>query len=187
MKKLIVICLACAAELFTAAASAEPGELWKVTSKTEMPNMPMAIPATTMQVCLPRGGASDPRKSAPNKECKITDIKKRGSKTSWKMRCDQDGEVMTGSGEVTVAKTSYKGVMHLKGKSHGQNIDMTTHYSGKKLGKSCDASQPARQMTEAPKPAEKKPGSSSSSSTQSMDSGEALQKGADKLKGLLGF
>ena len=74
MKKSIAVCLVCAAGLYTAAACAEPGEMWEVTSKTEMPNMPMAIPGVTMQVCLPKDGARDPRKSMPKKDCKLTDI-----------------------------------------------------------------------------------------------------------------
>lgn len=180
MKKLIVASLACAAGLYAAAACAEPGELWAVTSKTEMPNMPMAIPSVTMQICLPKNGARDPRKSMPNKDCKMTDFKRSGNKTTWKMHCNQEGTVMDGHGEFTYSGSGYKGVTYMKGNSHGQNIDMTTHYTGKKLGKSCDASKPTGGMAETAKPAAKSSGNSSSS-------GNALEQGAQKLKGLFGL
>ena len=95
---------------------------------------------------------------------------------------------MDGHGEVTVTKNSYQGTMHMTGTSHGQDIDMTTHYSGKKLGKSCDASKPTGQMTETAKPAAAESKSSSAApDSKSRDSGDALKEGAEKLKGLFGF
>lgn len=152
MKKLLPACLALAAATFTAAAFASPGELWEITTKTEMPGMPFAMPGSTQQVCMPKGGASDPRHSVQqDKECKMTDIKTSGNKTTWKMRCDHKGEIMNGTGEITSTASSYQGVSHLSGKSGGENIDMTMRYSGKKLGQSCDASQPSKQVAEAQK------------------------------------
>jgi hypothetical protein len=124
---------------WSGAAVAESGEFWEITQKMEMPGMPMAMPETTVKVCLPKGGESDPRQSMrdPQGECEMTDIVSQGDKTTWKMRCNQNGEVMTGSGEVTSSPSSYQGVMHLAGNSGGMAINMTQHYRGKKIGGSC--------------------------------------------------
>lgn len=187
MNKLLAACLAC---LLPATAFAASGELWEVTSKTEMPGMSFAMPETTMQVCMGKGDASDPRKSTPpDKDCKITDIKKSGSKTTWKMRCDRNGEVMTGTGEITTTRNGYHGVSHVKGKSGGHNIDMTSRFSGKKLGKSCDTSKQPWPTSGSAQPAPQRPPAKSSSSEQneSRDSEDALKDGAKKLKGLFGF
>jgi len=124
---------------WTSVAGAEQGELWEVTQKMEMPGMPMAMPASTVKVCLPKGGESDPRQSMrdPQSKCEITDLVAKGDKTTWKVRCDQNGEIMTGSGEVTSSPSAYQGVMHLVGNSGGMAINMTQHYQGKKIGGSC--------------------------------------------------
>lgn len=120
-------------------ALAEPGEYWEITQKMEMPGMPMAMPESTTKVCLPKGGESDPRQSMrdPQSQCEMTDLVAQGNKTTWKMRCNNDGEIMTGSGEVTSSPNAYQGVMHLAGKSGGMAINMTQHYRGKKIGGTC--------------------------------------------------
>jgi Protein of unknown function (DUF3617) len=188
MKKLFVTCLACAAGLFAAIAFAEPGEMWEMTSKTEIPNMPMASPTVTRQACLPKKFSHDPRKYVPNNDCKLTDVKYSGNRSSWKVRCNQNGEIMYGSGEITFAgSSSYKGMMHLTSQSHGQTIDMTAHYSGRKLGKSCDASEPAADMTGTSSPAAPESDGSASSGSQSQNSGNTLENGVKKLKGMFGF
>lgn len=195
MKRTLTACLAL---LFPLTASAANGELWEITTKTEMPGVPFAMPANTMQVCMDKGDVSDPRKSTqPDKDCKITDIKKSGNKTTWKMRCDRNGEVMTGTGEITVTSGGYQGVSHVQGKSSGQDIDMTSRFSGKNLGKSCDTSKVNPQVEQAQKQAEqqRKAASSNTSKTkkqpsekeQSNESSDSLGDSAKKLKGLFGF
>ena len=189
MKKLYVACLACAASLFTAAASAEPGELWEITSQSEIPGMPMDMPTTITQACLAKGAAKDPRQSTPNKECKITHVKTKGNKTTWRVRCTHNKEVMRGYGKITYADDSYQGEVHFKGRSGGHPINMITHYSGKKVEGKCDTTQAPKQITadqtqEAQKAAKEK---AAKSGAPPADSGEALQKGAEKLKGLFGL
>lgn len=125
--------------LLSAAAYAAPGEYWEVTSKTEIPGMPFAMPATTVKVCVPKGGANDPRKTSSDKECQISDVKSVGNKTSWKVRCDRKGEVMTGIGEQTTADGSYQGKVQFSGKSGGQDVNMSSVFSGKRVGGSCES------------------------------------------------
>ena len=127
--------------LLSAAAHAAPGEYWEITNTMEMPGMPFAMPATTTKVCIPKGSESNPEKTSGDKSCKMTDIKTVGNKTTWKARCDRDGEVMTGTGEQTTSANGYKGKMQFSGKSGGQDMNMTMVFSGKRLGGSCDSEE----------------------------------------------
>jgi len=127
--------------LLSAAAHAAPGEYWEVTNTMEMPGMPFAMPATTTKVCISKGSENNPEKTSGDKSCKMTDIKTVGNKTTWKARCDRDGEVMTGTGEQTTSPNGYKGKMQFSGKSRGQDMNMTMAFSGKRIGRSCDSEE----------------------------------------------
>ncbi|MDZ4200985.1 MAG: DUF3617 family protein [Gallionella sp.] len=124
-------------------AHGAPGEWWEITSKMEMEGMPFAMPSTTARVCIGKGAASDPRQSMPDKECKVSDIKTSGNKTSWKVRCVRDGEVMNGTGDITSTPDSYNGKLMLSGSAGGQAMNMITRYQGKRIGPACD-SAPAK-------------------------------------------
>lgn len=141
MKKILFASLACAASVFSASAFSAQGEYWEVSVKMEMPGMPFAMPATTSKVCIPKGGEKDPQRAAASKECVMTDIKTSGNKSSWKFKCNQDGEIMTGSGELSGNAHEYRGVMHMSGKSGGEDMKMTQTYHGKHIGGSCDADE----------------------------------------------
>lgn len=157
MNKISTIGLALLLGAYTSTATAAPGEWWEITSKTEMPGMPFKMPETTVRVCVANDAASDPRQTMQDKDCKMTDIKTSGNKTTWKMRCVRDGEVMNGDGEFVGNADSYKGVTRLKGTSDGQAIDMTSSYRGKRVGPKCDSVKDnnpggARPQPEAGKP-----------------------------------
>lgn len=139
MNKYLTSMLAILTGLLGTTAHAESGEYWKVTSRTEMPGMPFAMPATTMKICVPKGKANDPRKTSGDKDCKMSAIRTVGNKTTWKVRCDRNGEVMNGSGEQTTSATSYQGKMRFSGMSGGQKMDMSTVYSGKRIGGKCES------------------------------------------------
>jgi hypothetical protein len=132
--------------LFSAAACAGPGEYWEVTNKMEMPGMPFAMPATTTKVCISKGSENNPEKTAGDKNCKMTDVKTVGNKTTWKARCDHDGEVMTGTGEQTTTAGGYDGKIQFAGKSRGQDMNMTMAFSGKRVGGSCDSEEQVKKM-----------------------------------------
>lgn len=146
MKKLLYACMAFLSGTISADAYSAPGEYWEVTTKMEMPGMPFAMPATTTKVCIPKGGEKDPRHSAKDKDCEMTDIKFTGNKTSWKVRCNHNGEIMNGSGENTSNADGYEGKMHLAGKSGGQDINMTQTYHGKRIGGNCDSEELSKKM-----------------------------------------
>lgn len=176
MNKTSTICLALLLGSFASAASATPGEWWEITSKTEMPGMPFKMPETTVRVCVDSKAATDPRQTMHDKDCKITDAKTSGKKTTWKMRCVRNGEVLNGDGEFVGNADGYKGVTRLKGTSGGQPIDMTSSYRGKRVGPKCDSAKDNR------------PGGAAGKSPSEADepSGSA-NDGMNKLKGMFGL
>lgn len=141
MNKFLSATLATITVLFSASAMSAPGEYWEVTNKMEMEGMPFAMPGTTQKVCVPKGGENDPSKTTGDKDCKMTDIKTSGNKTTWKARCDHDGEVMMGVGEQTTSAKGYEGKIQFSGKSQGENVNMKMAYSGKRIGGSCDSEE----------------------------------------------
>lgn len=110
----------------------------------DMAGMPFAMPATTQKVCVAKGSEKDPRHSSKDKECEMSDVKISGNKTSWTVKCNRKGEVWTGNGEQTSTGDSYQGTMHLTGKSGKRDMNMTTSYSGKRLGGSCDSEEQSK-------------------------------------------
>lgn len=124
-------------------AQAAAGETWEVTSKSEMTGMPYAMPETTMTVCQPKSGKPDPQQMMEQDgNCKVSDVKHSGNKTTWKVRCDGDGQKMSGSGEITHSKSSYQGTMHMSGTADGEKVNMNASYRGKRIGTACDTSAP---------------------------------------------
>lgn len=106
-------------------------ELWKITTMTEMPGMPM--PAVTQTVCFPKGAGYKPGNIPHQKRCEVTDLKVSGNKTSWKVNCP-GRDPMKGSGEVTRTANNMKGTVQL---SSGE-IQMTQAISGKRVA-TCQA------------------------------------------------
>lgn len=145
MKITFIACFTFAASLFSAAAFSETGEYWEITSKMEMPGMPMAMPAQTMKVCIPPGGEKDPKRMQDkNRDCEMTDVKTSGNSSSWKGKCSGNGTTMNMSGEATYERDSYRGTMVMTGKSQGHDMNMKTMFSGKKVGGSCDTGAQAK-------------------------------------------
>ncbi len=141
MNKHLIAGLAVATGFIFSSAYAANGEQWEVTTKTEMPGMPAGMGDSTMTLCLAKGAEKDPRQMMQqDDDCKVTNLKTSGNKTTWKMRCDKNGDVMTGSGEVTHKSNSYRGVTKMSGKSDGEVINMTARFSGKRIGTACDSS-----------------------------------------------
>jgi len=131
MKTLIfgITLLAAASPVSVWAAGSD--ELWEMTTKTDMPGMPM--PAVTGTVCLAKGAGYKPGKVPHQRHCEVTDLKVSGNKTSWKVHCS-GRDPLTGSGEVTRTANTMKGTLNLSSKE----IQMTQDISGKLVG-TCQA------------------------------------------------
>ncbi|MEO8305814.1 MAG: DUF3617 family protein [Betaproteobacteria bacterium] len=114
-------------------------DLWEVTTKMEMPGMPMAMPPQTNRYCIAKGGKDEDY--VPKREnCKVLESKRTGSKVTYKMVCTGK-DAMTVAGETTFGANAYDGKMMMSGKADGQSFEMSQTYSGKRVG---DCTAPAK-------------------------------------------
>jgi hypothetical protein len=144
-KRLLPVLLLSAACCIATSALAEgPDELWEVTMKGEMGGMSM--PANTTKVCKLKGDR-DPSKMGEkdkNSDCKMTDVKQSGNRSTWKVVCTKP-EPMTGTGDVTYGTDKYDGTIKMVGKMEGQDFAMTQVIAAKKVG-SCKYEDPSKKM-----------------------------------------
>jgi hypothetical protein len=145
----ITLALAAALALVPGSAFAEEGELWEVSTKMEMPDMPEGMRGMgpmggrTMKMC--RG--NDPKDAFKDdkemKDCEMKDLKQTETTVSMSMVCKKG---RTAKMEIVYnkARTKYKGTMRVQEKG---GDEMTMKMTGKKLGP-CDAGK-ARAETEA--------------------------------------
>jgi len=107
--------------------------MWEITSKMEMPGMPMEMPPTTVKHCYTKEEVKD-QKNVINKDkdCTVTDFKKSGNKVSWKMRCTGKN-AGTFSGETVFSGDSYESVMNMQSDA-GKGKSMTMKVIGKRVG-----------------------------------------------------
>jgi hypothetical protein len=123
------------------AAQGGPDELWDMTTRMEMAGMPGQ--SFTNQVCMKKG-QTQPDKMSQDKNCKATEMRTVGNKTTWKFVCS-GRDPMTGEGEVTRTRDSMDGRVRMQGKRGNEAFDMTTVMSGRLVG-GCDAEAQNRQM-----------------------------------------
>jgi len=116
-----------------AAVAQGSGELWEITMS--MPGMPAGM-MPAQRVCQ----GDDPERAAQaqkgrdKKDCKVTDRKQSGNRTTISMSCS-DGSTMVIDQQFNAARTEFKSTMSLKSKKDG---DMTMTQTGRKVG-ACDA------------------------------------------------
>ena len=111
--------------------------LWEITSKTDMPGMPMNMPPQTMQRCFTQKDFSEPQKMAPadpsGAKCETSDYRMQGNTATWKMACKGQNP-MTGTGSVTYTGSGYSGVNKMVMRHGSETMNMTINHSGKYLG-----------------------------------------------------
>lgn len=136
----LLLGLGLAAAAAPALAAAGPDELWEVTSKMDDKVSGMVMPGTTMRVCQ-RKMAKSEEMVPMEKDCKMLDQKVSGSKVSFRFECR--GEMkMSGSGEFDRPNAdSYSGRMQMQGSTEGHKMNMTSSFTGKRVG-SCTFGEP---------------------------------------------
>jgi len=106
--------------------------MWEITSRMEMPGMPMEMPATTVKRCYTKDDVKDQKKVITrDKDCKVTDLKSSGSKVTWKMVCTGKN-AGTFTGETVFSGDAYDSVMKMQ--SEGRGGAMTIKAKGKRVG-----------------------------------------------------
>ena len=130
-----VLLAALAASLSVAAQGKD--ELWEISSKMEMPGMPMAMPAQVNRVCVGKNRKDEdlvPKQS----NCRVVDSRRVGNKFSYKMECTGN-EPTTTVGELTFNDNAYDGQMRMTMTKTKDTMNMAL--SGKRVG---DCTAPAK-------------------------------------------
>lgn len=103
---------------------------WEITSQTEMPGMPMKIPANTIKHCYSKEDVKDQKKViAREKNCTLTDYRVVGNKVTWAMKCTGQN-AGTFTGETVFSADAYNSIMKMKSQGH----NMTVKVKGKRVG-----------------------------------------------------
>jgi hypothetical protein len=105
-------------------------DLWEVSSKMEMPGMPMAMPAQINRFCSTRNGKDEdfvPKQG----DCRMLESKRTGNTFTYRMECS-GGHPSTVNGTITFGSNAYDGKMHMVMKGSNDAMDMT--FSGKRVG-----------------------------------------------------
>ena len=105
--------------------------LWEITSKMEIPGMPVPMPPITYTQCMTNQDPV-PNQSDSGQECRMKNVKTKGHTVSWEMVCDsQQGEVKS-SGKVTYKGERLDGVVMMDIPGQGK---MKMTMTGQRIGK----------------------------------------------------
>jgi len=82
-----------------------------------------------------------------DKNCKLLESKRSGSRFTFSFRCQSAGSDYTGTGEMSYqGRDAYVGKMTAKGTMEGEAVDMTNQWSGKRVGH-CTYEDPSKQAS----------------------------------------
>lgn len=135
-KRIAFVCcasavLACCALSASLPASAQgKDDLWEVSTRMEMPGMPMAMPAQTHRVCTGKNQKDEdfvPKQG----DCRLVESKRVGNRFIYKMDCS-GSHPSTVDGAITFGGNTYDGQMHMVMKGTSDAMDMK--FSGKRVG-----------------------------------------------------
>ena len=124
----IVLAFALAASMQASAQGKD--DLWEVSTKMEMPGMPMAMPAQTNRFCIGKNRKDEdfvPRQG----DCRMVDSKRVGNKFTYKMECAGNNPT-TLDGAITFGNNAYDGQMRMAMKNTNDTMVMT--FTGKRIG-----------------------------------------------------
>lgn len=106
--------------------------MWEITSKMEMPGMPMEMPATVVKHCYTKEEVKDQKKAiASDKDCTVSNLETSGDKATWQMKCTGQ-HAGTFSGETVFSGDSYDSTMKMN--SDGKGRSMTMKIKAKRIG-----------------------------------------------------
>jgi len=106
---------------------------YEITSKVEMPGMPMQPPPMTITQCLTQQDPV-PNQSSGGQPCKIIEMNTEGKSATWKMECTQQGQKMQSTGKIVYHGNSFEGTTNTTMGAQSGNMTITTVISGTRIG-----------------------------------------------------
>lgn len=132
MKHVLAVLVLVSLPAMSPAAEGIREGLWEITSRMEMPGMPMEMPATTIKHCYTREDVKDSKKViSTDKNCTVTGLKSSGNKVTWKMVCTGKNAGKF-SGETVFSGDSYNSIMKMQSEDKGGA--MAIKAKGKRIG-----------------------------------------------------
>ena len=105
---------------------------WEITTKMEIPEMPMDMPPMKHTQCLMKKDVV-PQSSQAGQECTISQTKITGNTVTWTMQCSGGpGGDTKGNGTITYNGNSMNGTIKLTNTQ--SNMKMTSHLTGHRIG-----------------------------------------------------
>jgi hypothetical protein len=105
-------------------------DLWEVSTKMELPGMPMAMPAQTNRFCIGKN-RKDEEFIPKQGDCRMVESKSVGNKLNYTMDC-AGKEPTTVDGAITFGNNVYDGQMRITMKETKVTMNMT--FTGKRVG-----------------------------------------------------
>jgi len=132
-KKLFVCLLLCGAGMNPALAAGQvdmqDGE-WEITTRVEMPGIPVQIPPMTFSQCITQQDLV-PKNEQPDSECTVTHNQIDGNTVVWSIVCKGEGGETRGDGQITYHGDRFEGNMQM---SMPEGMTMTNYMNGKRIG-----------------------------------------------------
>ena len=105
---------------------------WEITTKMEIPAMPMDMPPMKHTQCLTKKDLL-PQSSQGGQECKISQTKISGDTVTWAMQCSGGhGGDSKGNGTIAYNGSSMKGTIKMTNTQ--SNTEVTSHLTGNRIG-----------------------------------------------------
>lgn len=115
------------------ALTIEPGK-WQITTKATLPMLQQPITHQTTE-CLAKDAISAKTLlEETDGECQVTQSSLKGNQLSWSMRCQVDGQQVTGNGQFVSHGNRASGDMVMTMPVQGIVMQMKTHWQAKRLG-----------------------------------------------------
>lgn len=107
--------------------------LWEITTKTEMPGMPMQMPARKHRQCLTTS-KMEPKVQSQEDHCKISDRKISGNTLRWVIKCSGEN-AMQAIGKIEYYGDSFEGTITMKANDpEAGEMNIVNHLSGRRIG-----------------------------------------------------
>lgn len=112
--------------------------LWEITSVSSNSLMPQAITAKVKRCITERDAQNacglNQLSGGRNRNCHITDMQVNDGSANWAMICDSPAFTGQGSGHSTFTADNYQGTFDMRASMQGTPMQMSTTFSGKRLG-----------------------------------------------------
>jgi len=109
--------------------------LWEITTKLEMPGMPMQMPARKHRQCLTKQKMEPNAQGQEAKGCKISNRKISGNTVTWTLKCSGEN-AMQAVGKMTYHGDRMEGTITMQANDPEEGeMKMVNRISGRRIGR----------------------------------------------------